>query len=600
MPRQSAQPLNTGFHDVTHGQNRQEIEIVEIEREVNENRSQPLSSVLKGVIERVRSLTDAEGAFIGVCDAWGVVCRASAGKAPDVGSKLQSEPTLTRRCIESGQVTTLDEDTEEDFRGGLAPPRWRWHSVVAVPVQGQGSVLGVVEVLSSRAAAFSPQHVAALQHITQALVPILQPEEPEQPKARRGTARTWIAVSGAALFLLSLWLWFDFYRQPRNAPPATNNPAASSALNPAAVPNTSGSTATPATEEAQSPEISDHSETEAPPPVASSASAPVVQPGAKPSAALPALKPSPEVPRTTGRTTAAATSLPPTKANPQLQARSVMPPPVETPAHNMLPAPAAKAMVKPQPGTLESKAPTSAVAATAPARSLPTPQLAAPSSPIPDRTGDRRQPESGTSGDVRVQQAVAGSGSTDQPEEVAELNGNVPLGKYFELGRFKDEPEADKVADSMTQAGFNSTVIPRSQFWTKFYYVLAGPFGTEREAEVARAKLESKGFTPQPLPPKSKTLMLLARTPSAGGRTLRLGDFEVAWESNSPDAIVRFIKGGTVITTAKAKWVSRQVPYEHDEIAYRGTGRGSRTLLEIHFAGASQAVVIADNQPIVF
>jgi len=294
--------------------NRHEIEIVEIEREVNENRGQAHSGVLKGVIERVRSLTDAEGAFIGVCDAWGVVCRASAGKAPDVGSKLPSEPTLTRRCIESGQVVTLDEDREEDFQGGPAPPPWRWRSVVAVPVQGQGPVLGVVEVLSSRAAAFSPQHVAALERITQILVPVFQAEEPEPPKTRGGRARIWIAVSGAALFLLSLWLWFDFFHQPRNVPPATNNPAASSA-NPAALSNPSGSTTTPTAEEAQSPEISDHSKAEAPPRAASSASVPIVPPGAKPSAAVPASKPSPEVPRTTGRTTTAATSPPPAKAN---------------------------------------------------------------------------------------------------------------------------------------------------------------------------------------------------------------------------------------------------------------------------------------------
>ncbi|HXY08045.1 MAG TPA: GAF domain-containing protein [Terriglobales bacterium] len=603
MSRQSAQPLNLTASDFAYGRNQEEIEIGQIEKELNDNRDQPLSSVLKGVIERARSLTDAEGAFIGVSDAWGVVCRASAGKAPDVGSKLPSEPTLTRKCMESGQVVTFEEDGEEDFRAGLAAPRWRLRSMVAVPVEGQGSVLGVVEVLSSRAAAFSPRHIAALQHIAHLLVPILRPEQPEQPRTRRKTARTWTAISGAgaALFLFSLLLWFESYRWPRNAPTATSNPPVSSASNPATAPTASGSMATPATDDRQSPEISDHHEVPAPPPAASSSSPPVVSPSATPSVAASALKPSPEVPRTTGRTTAAATSLPPAKANPPAPARPTMPPPVRMPTHNLPPSPASMATVNPQSAKPESGAPTSAVAATAPSMSMPTSPQPAASSPTADRSADRRQPELSTNGDVHVQPATAGSGSTEPPEDVAELNGNVPLGTYFEVGRFKDEPEADKVANRVAQAGFHPTVVPRAQFWAKFYHVLAGPFGTENEAEAARAKLESDGFTPRPVPKESKTLLLLSRTSSTGSRTLRLGDFEVAWESDSPDAIVRFVKGGTVVATAKAKWVSRQIPYQHDEIVCRGTGQGSRTLLEIHFAGTSQAVVIADKaQPIVF
>src|SRR5947209_14222913 len=57
------------------------------------------------------------------------------------------------------------EDTEEDSRVRLAAKSLRLRSAVVVPVQAQGSVLGVVEVLSSRASAFNTAHIAALQHI---------------------------------------------------------------------------------------------------------------------------------------------------------------------------------------------------------------------------------------------------------------------------------------------------------------------------------------------------------------------------------------------------------------------------------------------------
>jgi len=212
MPRETAQPSTSSatIHDFTRLLDREEIDTGDIAWEIDRNRDRPLSVVLKGVIERVRSLTDAEGALIAILDAWGVVCRASAGEAPDVGSRLQAEPSLTRKCIESGEVV-ICKDTQEDLRVRLAGVPVRLRSVVVVPVPGQGSVLGVVEVLSSRAAAFSPQHVAALQRIARLLVPILQREQPEQPEPRRGTARTWTAVSGAALLLVLLLLWFELY-----------------------------------------------------------------------------------------------------------------------------------------------------------------------------------------------------------------------------------------------------------------------------------------------------------------------------------------------------------------------------------------------------
>jgi WD40 repeat protein len=292
MPRESAQSSTAPatVSDFTHAQNRAEIEIGEIERWINENQERPLSIVLKGVIERVRSLTDAEGALIGVCDVWGVVCRASVGKGPDVGSKLHSEPTLTSKCIETGRVV-ICEETEEDFRERLAPTRWRLRSVVVVPIHVQGLVRGVVEVLSSRAAAFSTEHVAQLQSIAHLLVPVLQEEEEEepQPKARGGKKAVWTAVGGAALLLALLLLRFEFYHRPKAVPSATADRAAFSAANPSEPrPTTSAATTTPETEEAKRPRTSDRDEVVVPAPRTSSPAFPL--PSAGPAAA-PAEKP---------------------------------------------------------------------------------------------------------------------------------------------------------------------------------------------------------------------------------------------------------------------------------------------------------------------
>jgi len=232
MPTESTQPsiASATLRDFTHFQSRAEIELGEIERTIQENRDRPLSGVLKAVIEQVRSLTDADGALIALCDVWGVVCRASAGEAPEVGSKLQSEPSLTRKCIESGHFVVC-EDTDENFRVRFAATRFRLRSVVVVPIYGQDSVLGVVEVLSSRAAAFGMEHVAQLQRIARSLIPLLQREEPAPNEVQMEQRRAWIPVAAAALLLGLLGLWFELFHRPSNALSATSHLTAPSAAN---------------------------------------------------------------------------------------------------------------------------------------------------------------------------------------------------------------------------------------------------------------------------------------------------------------------------------------------------------------------------------
>src|SRR2546427_748331 len=293
MPRPSAQlpSISAKVRRATNAQNRAEIELGEIEREIKENRDRPLSIVLKGVIDRVRSLTDADGAAIALRDAWGVVCRASTGEAPDVGSRLHPESSLTRECFERGQVM-ICEDTEEDSRVRLAAKSLRLRSAVVVPVQAQGSVLGVVEVLSPRASAFNTAHIAALQRIARLLVPMFQSEEPTNLEGGGGKGRAWTAIAGVVLFLGSLWLLFDFYHRSTKAPSATTNPPASGPAKPAEAPTISRETVAPETAEAQSLKTPDRSRAEVSSPAASSSSSPLAfQPGAKPAEAAPGSKP---------------------------------------------------------------------------------------------------------------------------------------------------------------------------------------------------------------------------------------------------------------------------------------------------------------------
>src|SRR6266852_4546482 len=233
-----------------------ETELQELEKEIGRNRNRPLSTLLAEIIQRIGSVTGADGAAIALCDQWGVICRASAGDAPEVGSRLRPDSALTRECFEMGQVVVC-EDTETDYRVRHATAKsLRLRSAVLVPLRTQDSVLGVIEVLSSRPSAFNTTHVAGLQRIAALLADLLgasvQPAEsglprentvvsparselpektlrdpvpavapPEEPKSRVKA----LLVAGAALSLLLPLLYFAAVRTRPVATPSTRGVA---------------------------------------------------------------------------------------------------------------------------------------------------------------------------------------------------------------------------------------------------------------------------------------------------------------------------------------------------------------------------------------
>ena len=126
------------------------------------------------------------------------------------------------------------------------------------------------------------------------------------------------------------------------------------------------------------------------------------------------------------------------------------------------------------------------------------------------------------------------------------------------------------------------------------YQVLVGPFGNEAEAELAHANLVSRGFKPRSYERGSRSLTFSSGLTVNGAR-LPVGDFVVTWESYVPDAVVKFEKHGSVIGTTEGKWEKRSVKYEEDAVVYRKNSDGSRTLLELRFAGMSQALVFGKS-----
>ena len=264
MPSGKLVTFRRKIPDPSYPQVTAETELLALEKEIDTNRNRPPSTLLAEIVQRIGSVTGADGAAIALCDQWGVICRASTGDAPEVGSRLRSDSALTRECFEMGQLV-ICEDTETDYRVRRATAKsLRLRSAVLVPLRTQGSVLGVIEVLSSQPSAFTAVHVAGLQRIAVLLADLLaqasvqqasglprenivasvpaQPEIPEKklrnpvpavapPEEPKSRAKA-LLVAGAALSLLLPLLYFAVVRTRPVTTPSTRS------VSPTSIPET--------------------------------------------------------------------------------------------------------------------------------------------------------------------------------------------------------------------------------------------------------------------------------------------------------------------------------------------------------------------------
>jgi cell division protein FtsN len=252
---------------------------------------------------------------------------------------------------------------------------------------------------------------------------------------------------------------------------------------------------------------------------------------------------------------------------------------------------------RPQQAKIEAPAPVSttrapAIAASAtaatPAISPPPPIMSLPTSSV--------EPDASHLSDKAG--AVPEFGSVNQPSPRAVESREEEAGSsstmFFEVGKFHDQTGADRATDQLKQFGFHATINHKGHLWMNTYQVLVGPYGGDDEAKAAQKNLVSRGFRPRAYERGSRNFTFHSLL-TVNGTHIPDGIFVVSWESYVPEAIVKFEKEGSVLGTTEGKWVKRGVKYEDDAVVYRKNSDGSRTLLEIRFAGMSQALVFGKS-----
>ena len=137
-----------------------------------------LDEVLQLVADRALSITGADGVAIALAEGEDIICRASAGQiAPDAGARLDPNSGFSGACFRSGEIVRCD-DAEADTRVNVQISRnLGARSLIAVPLGGRKTVLGLLEAFSYDAYAFNDSDVRSLTLLAELILAAMKPEE---------------------------------------------------------------------------------------------------------------------------------------------------------------------------------------------------------------------------------------------------------------------------------------------------------------------------------------------------------------------------------------------------------------------------------------
>jgi hypothetical protein len=89
--------------------------------------------------------------------------------------------------------------------------------------------------------------------------------------------------------------------------------------------------------------------------------------------------------------------------------------------------------------------------------------------------------------------------------------------------------------------------------------------------------------------PKTSQNINLDQALTVNGQALKAGDAEVRWVTHSPQATVTFVQRKSTFT-ADGVFVTRPDKADRDAVVYRINPDGSRSLIELQFAGSNKVL----------
>ena len=123
-----------------------------------------LTGVVNEVVERIPTLTNAEGAIVEYTEGDEMVYRGASGiSRPLLGTRVKRGASLSGLCVREGQILRCDDvlldprvDREPCELAGI-------RSMVVAPLKHNGSAVGVVKLVSTSTYAFTARDVRVLE-----------------------------------------------------------------------------------------------------------------------------------------------------------------------------------------------------------------------------------------------------------------------------------------------------------------------------------------------------------------------------------------------------------------------------------------------------
>jgi diguanylate cyclase (GGDEF)-like protein len=139
------------------------LEIIRLQTEIAKQ-GLDLSGVIEAVVERIPTFTNAEGAVVEYIESDEMVYRGASGfTRPLLGTRVKRVASLSGLCVRLGQILRSD-DILVDPRVDLGPYQdIGVRSMVVAPLRHEGSVVGVLKIVSSTTYAFTVRDIRVLE-----------------------------------------------------------------------------------------------------------------------------------------------------------------------------------------------------------------------------------------------------------------------------------------------------------------------------------------------------------------------------------------------------------------------------------------------------
>ncbi len=126
-----------------------------------------LGPILTAIAEAAQTLTGASGAALALRRDGVVVCCARSGDAPEIGARLSEDSGISGECLRTGKALRCD-DTQKDYRvNPEACRKMNLRSIAIMPLRGRQGTIGILEVFSTRAYAFSEDLTRLLERLAE-------------------------------------------------------------------------------------------------------------------------------------------------------------------------------------------------------------------------------------------------------------------------------------------------------------------------------------------------------------------------------------------------------------------------------------------------